>query len=200
MAARKILTPYDFNRNEIQNVVAQNLASAPGTPVAGQFYYDTSSARFLWRNATVFIDALARANHTGTQLASTVSDFDTQVRTSTLNQMAAPTVDLSLNSKKITNLVDGTGAQDAATYGQLLSVQNGRDFKDSVRLATAAAGTLASSFANGSTVDGVVLQPAIASLSRIRQPVQRMVSTPSTALVLRRALPTPMHRRKSLPA
>lgn len=31
----------------------------------------------------------ARANHTGTQLAATVSDFDTQVRTSRLDQMAA---------------------------------------------------------------------------------------------------------------
>ena len=33
-------------------------------------------------------DPLARANHTGTQTASTVSDFDTQVRTSRLDQMA----------------------------------------------------------------------------------------------------------------
>jgi hypothetical protein len=36
------------------------------------------------------VDPLARANHTGTQTASTVSDFDTQVRTSRLEQMAAP--------------------------------------------------------------------------------------------------------------
>jgi hypothetical protein len=36
-------------------------------------------------------DVLARANHTGTQLASTISNFDTQVRTSRIDQMAAPT-------------------------------------------------------------------------------------------------------------
>lgn len=33
----------------------------------------------------------ARANHTGTQLASTISDFNTAVRTNRLDQMAAPT-------------------------------------------------------------------------------------------------------------
>jgi hypothetical protein len=36
------------------------------------------------------VDPLARANHTGTQLAATISDFDTQVRTSRLDQLASP--------------------------------------------------------------------------------------------------------------
>lgn len=57
--------------------------------------------------------AIQRANHTGTQLASTVSNFDTQVRTSRLDQMAAPTADVSLGTKKITNLADATAATDA---------------------------------------------------------------------------------------
>ena len=60
-------------------------------------------------------DPLARANHTGTQLASTVSDFDTQVRTSRLDQMAAPTASVALNAQKITGLADPTLAQDAST-------------------------------------------------------------------------------------
>lgn len=157
MSARKILVPYDFNKNEIQNAVVQNLASAPGSPVTGQFYYDTGTNKFMWKNNAAFIDMLARANHSGTQLAATISDFDTQVRTSTLNQMTAPSADLSMNSKKLTNVLDGTSAQDAATYGQLQTVLNGRDFKDSVRVATTVAGTLATSFANGQTVDGVAL-------------------------------------------
>ncbi len=41
--------------------------------------------------ANLDTDPLARANHTGTQLASTISDFDTQVRTSRLDQMASAT-------------------------------------------------------------------------------------------------------------
>jgi len=61
-------------------------------------------------------DPLARANHTGTQLAATVSNFDTQVRTSRLDQMAAPTASVALNSQKITGLGTPTAnTTDAAT-------------------------------------------------------------------------------------
>ena len=61
-------------------------------------------------------DPLARANHTGTQLAATVSDFDTQVRTSRLDQMAVPTAAVALNSQKITGLGTPTAnTTDAAT-------------------------------------------------------------------------------------
>jgi hypothetical protein len=65
------------------------------------------------------VDPLARANHTGTQTASTVSDFDTQVRTSRLNQMAAPTASVSLNSQKITNLANPVDNGDAVSLGYL---------------------------------------------------------------------------------
>lgn len=61
------------------------------------------------------VDPLARANHTGTQTASTVSDFDTQVRTSKVTDLAAPTGSFSMNSQKITNLLDPTSNQDAST-------------------------------------------------------------------------------------
>jgi hypothetical protein len=50
-------------------------------------------------------DPLARANHTGTQLAATVSNFDTQVRTSRLDQMAAPTAAVNLNKQQLTTAV-----------------------------------------------------------------------------------------------
>jgi hypothetical protein len=60
-------------------------------------------------------DPLARANHTGSQTASTISDFDTQVRTNRLDQMAAPTGSVSLNSQKITNLATPTDNTDAST-------------------------------------------------------------------------------------
>jgi hypothetical protein len=64
-------------------------------------------------------DPLARANHTGTQTASTISDFDTQVRSSRLDQMAQPTFDMNFNAKKITNLADPTNAQDAVTLNYI---------------------------------------------------------------------------------
>ena len=73
---------------------------------------NASAAIALSKLAT---DPLARANHTGTQAASTISDFDTQVRTSRLDQMAAPTAAVSANSQKITNLGTPTSNTDAST-------------------------------------------------------------------------------------
>ena len=66
-------------------------------------------------------DPLARANHTGTQAASTISDFDTQVRTSRLDQMAAPTSSVSANSQKITNLANPVDSGDAVSLGYIAS-------------------------------------------------------------------------------
>lgn len=102
-------------------------------------------------------DARARANHSGTQIAATISNFDAQVRTSRLDQMAVPTADLSLNNHKITTLTDPSAAQDAATKNYVDTVSAGLSWKASVRVATTANGTLASAFANGQTVDGIAL-------------------------------------------
>ena len=77
---------------------------------------NASAAIALSKLAT---DPLARANHTGTQAASTISDFDTQVRTSRLDQMAAPTAGVALNAQKITGLADPTNAQDAVTLNYI---------------------------------------------------------------------------------
>lgn len=80
-----------------------------GTIVASDIADGTITA------AKMVSDPYARANHTGTQTASTISNFDTQVRTSTLNQMAAPTTSLDVASQKITSLGTPTLNTDAAT-------------------------------------------------------------------------------------
>jgi hypothetical protein len=80
-----------------------------GTIVASDIANGTITA------AKLVSDPYARANHTGTQLAATVSDFDTQVRTSRLDQMAAPTGSVALNAQKLTGVADPTSAQDAST-------------------------------------------------------------------------------------
>jgi len=80
-----------------------------GTIVASDIADGTITA------AKMVSDPYARANHTGTQAASTISDFDTQVRTSRLDQMAAPTGSVNANSQKITSLGTPTSNADAAT-------------------------------------------------------------------------------------
>ena len=118
----------------------------------GTIFVDSSTIDFTYTDATPSITAAvldspllggqnsayhrARANHTGTQTASTISDFDTQVRTNRLDQMAAPTAAVALNSQRITGLADGTGATDAVTKQQLDAVSAGLSWKDSVRVAS----------------------------------------------------------------
>ena len=87
-----------------------------------------------------------------------ISDFDAGVRTNRLDQMAAPTSAVSLNSQKITGLADPTADADAANKGYVDGVAQGLDVKDSVVATTTANGTLSTAFANGQSIDGVTLQ------------------------------------------
>jgi hypothetical protein len=116
--------------------------------------------------AKMVTDPYARANHTGTQLAATVSDFDTQVRTSRLDQMAAPTGSVSLNSQKITNLATPTSNTDASTKAYVdtkvadlvNSAPSTLDTLGEIAAAIEAGGTVYESFVlkSGSTMTGAL--------------------------------------------
>jgi hypothetical protein len=88
-----------------------------------------------------------------TLTAAKIDDFDTQVRTNRLDQLAAPTASVSLNSQKIISLATPTADTDAATKGYVDSVAQGLDAKQSVRAATTANITLSGT----QTIDGVAL-------------------------------------------
>jgi hypothetical protein len=109
----------------------------------------------------ITVDAKGRVT-SGTTLSATdiptltaakISDFDTQVRTSTVAQLAAPAAALAMNSQKITGLADPTAAQDAATKAYVDGVAQGLDAKISVRAATTADITLSGT----QTIDGVAV-------------------------------------------
>lgn len=147
----KIASNLDLLLNQLINGVIDNQSSAPGSPVAGQVYYNTSTNKLMYYNGSTWIDALARANHSGTQTASTISDFDTQVRTSRLDQMATPTADVAMGSHKITGLAPPTSGSDAATKDYADAAAAGIDAKGSCRAATTANITLS----GAQTIDGV---------------------------------------------
>ena len=86
-----------------------------------------------------------------------ISDFDTGVQTNRLDQMAAPTGSVSLNSQTITNLADPVNTQDAATRGFVEATSQGLDVKDSCVAATTANITISTALNNGDTIDGVTL-------------------------------------------
>lgn len=64
---------------------------------------------------------------------------------------------IDLVNARIINVADPSSATDATNKQYVDGLVNGLDWKNAVRVATTAAGTLASSFENGDAVDGVTL-------------------------------------------
>jgi hypothetical protein len=115
-----------------------------GTIVASDIADGTITA------AKMVSDPYARANHTGTQTASTISDFNTAVRTNRLDQMAAPTGSVSLNSQKVTSLATPTDNADAAT--KLYVDTKVADLVNSAPSTLDTLGEIASAIQSGGTV------------------------------------------------
>lgn len=101
----------------------------------------------------VTVGASLAASDIPTLTASKISDFDTQVRTSRLDQLAVPTAAVAFNAQRITGLADPTLAQDAATKAYVDATRQGLAVKDAVRATTTANITLSGT----QTVDGVAL-------------------------------------------
>lgn len=96
------------------------------------------------------------AQTTGVRDHTAISDFDTQVRVSRLDQLAAPTTTVSLNSQRIASLADPLSPQDAATKNYVDSVATGLDPHQAVYAATVAA-LPSVTYANGSSGVGATL-------------------------------------------
>lgn len=104
--------------------------------------------------AKLAVDPLNRANHTGTQLASTISNFDAQVRTSRLDQMAKPTAVVDMNGQRLTGLASPTVAGDSVNKAYADNVSAGLSVKTSVKVTSTANVTIS---APGTAIDGVTL-------------------------------------------
>lgn len=90
--ARIFKTNIDLDNNQAVNLVAEKLAADPASPVEARVIYNTVGKAIKYWNGTQWItldgtattlggytaaQLLSRANHTGTQLAATISDFAT---------------------------------------------------------------------------------------------------------------------------
>lgn len=127
--AKKFLTHLDLSKNELQNAVIQNLASAPGSPTKGQVYYDTTLNKFgVWNNSVWLYMGGASAsdvtntpagNIGATDVQGAINELDTEKEAvankatdfSVLNHTKYPT------TQAVKTLVDSVlGANDAMVY------------------------------------------------------------------------------------
>jgi hypothetical protein len=104
------------------DISSVNASAVSGTLAAGNLplvsgYSGTTSTTSIPTSITVDTFGRVTAVSSSGLTASNISDFNTAVQTSKLNQMAAPIASVSLNSQKIINLGAPVEATDAATRG-----------------------------------------------------------------------------------
>ncbi|MEU9819204.1 hypothetical protein ACIGG9_16065 [Pseudonocardia alni] len=130
--------------------------SGLATSDKGRVWFNTTTNRLKVWNGTAAIDILDRANQSGTQTASTISDLATVVQAYRLDQFVGPTGPLSVNGQRLINVATPTASTDAVTKAYVDAIQdaltNGVVLKGAARVATA---TNTSISAPGGTIDGV---------------------------------------------
>ncbi len=102
------------------------------------------------------VDATLRANHSGSQTASTISDFSTVVQGYRLDQFAQPTAALNFNGQRLTNLGAATSANDAVRKAEFDAMVQGLQQKPTATVATTAA-LPGYTYANGTAGVGATL-------------------------------------------
>jgi hypothetical protein len=162
--SRSFLTGLNLNKNELLNARIQNLQNPPSNPVAGQIYYDTDTNQITLWNGTAWV-SLAAGGDVSTQItnainALTTTDIEEGTNLYFTDERAQDAVGNAVGTGLSYNDTTGAISVDTNTIASKTYVDGlvqGLSVKDSVRAATAVAGTLASDFEAGDTVGGVTL-------------------------------------------
>lgn len=171
----KLGDPLECAQYELRNPVFHLLASAPGSATQGQHWINTGNGYpFYWTGtaarpldaaaltdgsiqiAALAVNPLVRANQTGTQPASTISDLATTVKGYTLDSFAAPVTTVNFGSQRASNIAQATNSTDAARWDQVQAyvqsaVQGQTAIKNPVRMYAAGNVSISSP---GSLTDG----------------------------------------------
>jgi hypothetical protein len=178
MAQQLFNCDINLNGNQLLAAKLEVLAADPagGNLYQGRVWFNSSSGLVKYYDGTTVIaigaavvsvtagDGTITIGGTGTaptvRVAAAsldhtyINDFDTQVRTSRLSQMAVPTADVSFNGNKLTNLAAPIAGTDATNKTYVDNLVNGAEFQTAVR---AVATSNQASLSGLLTIDGVTL-------------------------------------------
>lgn len=173
--AQSVLTPLDLNQLELRQALMHLIAGDPGSPTNAQFWYNSSahSIRVRRNGVNVVIPGnltvTAPIVNSGSQdapviaISAATSGAAGSMSAADKTKLDAAT-DAATNSTLMMRDANGRAkvaaplaASDIARLQDVQDAIAGVNWKDSVRVATTANGTLASAFANGQSVDGVTL-------------------------------------------
>ena len=142
----KILTNYNFNGNEIQNVKIQNLATAPDSPSKGQVYFNTTNNRLYVWNGSAWVGTDGNdAVLSGSQIVSAINGSDSIIDDDNLSTNVNTAISKAHNTHAI---ADVTGLQTALNgkvdNSQVLTnVPAGAKFTDTVTTVNGKTGVIA---------------------------------------------------------
>lgn len=139
----------DLGGNQVLNAALQVLATDPGTPYTGQFWFNSTTKVFKFYDGTTI--------HSGANL-------DTP-----LSSLAVPTAAISLNNQNITNVADPVNPQDAVNLRYAQGMQVGIDVRNTCYCGTTtalptntySAGVITASANGALSIDGQ--SPAVAA-------------------------------------